>query len=192
MLGPYSVSSQERRGSWSLTPLGHGALFLANGATGDPCRGKRRLPLPRLHLPVAPWLWSLVVAGGQARCRQAVHTAAVHNSQTPRQLPGAKRMFQDSLESLGALRSLFALKAGFQAPGGFSCCPPFSHYFKQLASLVGRGDRNVFGPPTLLPFSSSVALLSPGFPLQLLNLKGATSPLEGNERKPGPGVESAV
>lgn len=29
----------------------------------------------------------------------------------------------------------------------------------------------MFGPPTLPPFSSSIALLSPGFSLQLLNLK---------------------
>lgn len=55
------------------------------------------------------------------RCRQAVHTAAVRGSQTPRQLPSAERIFQDSLESLGTLCSLLVMKAGFQAQG-LSCC----------------------------------------------------------------------
>ena len=37
-------------------------------------------------------------------------------------------------------------------PGGFSCCPSFSHYFKQLAGLMGRGDRNVVQPSNIAPF----------------------------------------
>lgn len=138
------MNSKERRGSWSLTPLGHRALCLANPADSRSVLRRSALrkeaaapPLP--HLPVAPWLWSLVVAGGHAHCRQAVHTAAVHSSQTPRQFPGAKGMFQDSLESLGTLCSLFAVKAGFQTRGASPAVRPSLITSNSWQALWGEG-----------------------------------------------------
>ena len=57
-------------------------------------------------------------------------------------------------EQLGVIRRSLLTACGeswVSEPGGFSCCPPFSHYFKQLASLVGRGDRNVVQPSNMAP-----------------------------------------
>lgn len=130
---------------------------------------KEGAALPWPHLPVAPWLWSLVVPGGRACCRQALHTAAVHSSQTPRRLPWAGGAFQSSLESLGTCCSLLLVKAWIQTRAP-SCCLPFCLSPKLLVSLLEGGDRMLLSPPTLLPFSRCVSHFSLLF-LLLLRVK---------------------
>lgn len=142
--------------------------------TGAKERGSCPTPAPPASGPVAVvaggrwWPGSLPASSPHSCCAQQSDSKAAPWGQE--NVPGQLGVIRHSLLTVCG-------ESWVSDPGGFSRCPPFSHYFKQLASFVGRGDRNVLGPPTLLPFSTSPMLLSPGFSLLLLNLKGATASL---------------
>lgn len=184
-LGPF-YRSQEGRKSQGLSPLGHTALLLANTADPRTQAEKTRSCPPLAPSAGSPWLWSLVVSGGWACCRQAAHTAAVHSSQTP---PAAPQGQENVPGQLGVIRhSLLTARGERPAsdPGplllpAFLSIPGIA---REPPQPCGEGGRDDVQLSNITPVPSFVPLCSPMASVPTLQLK-LLWPLEDNERKAG-------